>query len=110
MWWQGITMQASSIYDADNLLKVLKEFAEKKSWHLKYAKFNWRVHQSLLAHSLSVSSLSYSLLDYLGELQCVKVTDKLRMQVLLTGFLHDAGKESESFQGAVEDFLAGRGA
>lgn len=102
-------MHPSSVQGVDDLLGVMKEFAEERKWYLKYAKFNWRVHQSLFAHCLNVSSLSHSLLDYLDELQYIKVTDKLRMQVLLTGFLHDAGKESESFQGAVDDFLVGKG-
>ncbi|MGQ9719410.1 MAG: hypothetical protein ACUVWK_06215 [Nitrososphaerales archaeon] len=96
--------------DIDELFKTLKSFGEKRNWHLKYAKFNWRTHQSLLAHCFNVSSLSYSLLDYLDEQQFVKATDKLRIQVLLTGFLHDAGKEKDSYQQAVEDFLGGRGA
>ena len=95
--------------DIDELFGALKTFGEMRNWHLKYAKFNWRTHQSLLAHCLNVSSLSYSLLDYLGEQQFVKATDKLRVQVLLTGFLHDAGKERGSYQQAVEDFLCGRG-
>ena len=103
-------MYSSLLDDADELLDFLKKFAETRRWHLKYSKFNWRVHQSLLAHSLNVSSLSYSILDYLGELQYVKVSDKLRIQVLLTGFLHDAGKETESFQLAVRNFLDGKGA
>jgi len=101
-------MQVVSFPSVQDFSSALQRFAEERKWHLKYAKFNWRAHQSLLAHCLSVSSLSSSLLDYLGELQCVKVTDKLRMQMFLTGFLHDAGKESESFQSAVEDFLAGK--
>jgi len=103
-------MHSDCTPDADDLLEVMKKLAEERKWHLKYAKFNWRVHQSLLAHCLSVSSLSSSLLDCLGELNYVQSTEKLRLQVALTGFLHDAGKESESFQGAVEDFLASKGA
>jgi hypothetical protein len=79
-------MQPRPICDANDLLSFLIGFAEKRKWHLKYAKFGWRMHQSLLAHSINVSSLSYSLLDYLSELQYVKMTDKLRFQVLLTGF------------------------
>jgi len=95
--------------DVDELFRALKTFGEKRNWHLKYAKFNRRTHQSLLAHSLNVSSLSYSLLDYLDEQQLIKATEKLRIQALLTGFLHDAGKEKDSYQKAVEDFLYRRG-
>jgi hypothetical protein len=98
------------VQDIDELFEALKSFGEKRNWHLKYAKFNWRIHQSLLAHCLNVSSLSYSLLDYLDEQKFVKATDKLRVQVRLTGFLHDAGKENDSYQEAVYDFLGGRGA
>jgi hypothetical protein len=92
------------------LFALMREFGEERKWHLKYAKFNWRVHQSLLAHSLNVSSLAISILDYLVGSQIIKLTNKLRLQMLLTGFLHDAGKESELFQRAVERFLSGEGA
>jgi hypothetical protein len=90
------------------LFKVLEDFGQDRNWHLKYAKFNRQIHQSLLAHCLNVSSLSYCLLEYLNEQKFVEVTDKLRIQVILTGFLHDAGKDSPSYQTAVADFLAGR--
>jgi hypothetical protein len=48
-------------------------------------------------------------LDFLEENQFVKVTEKLHLQIILTGFLHDSGKESELFQKAVETFLSGEG-
>jgi len=94
----------------DDLLVAVQRFSDERKWYLKYAKFNWRVHQSLMSHSLNVSSLSLSLLDYLCELKYIESTDRLRILALLTGFLHDAGKESESFQSAVESFLTGRSA
>ncbi|MEM0287280.1 MAG: hypothetical protein QXG05_03790 [Nitrososphaerota archaeon] len=53
--------------------------------------------------------MSHSILDYLDEQHFVESTDKLRIQVLLTGFLHDAGKERDSYQKAVKDFLDGKG-
>ena len=95
--------------DIDNLLRVLKEFGEKRKWYLKYAKFNWRIHDSLLSHCLNVAALSFSILDSLGEFHYVQVTDKLRIQVLLTGFLHDAGKETNRSQAAVEVWLTCKG-
>ena len=103
-------MQSNPLPEADEILQVLKEFAVERKWHLKYAKFNWRSHQSLLAHCLNVSSLSSSLLSYMAQRNLIQTTDKLRIQVLITGFLHDAGKENEGFQNAVEAFLAGRDA
>jgi len=99
----------SSFLSMDELYSAVQEFAERRKWHLKYAKFNWRSHQSLLTHSLNVGSLSSSILDFLSKNQFIKVTEKLHMQMVLTGFLHDSGKESETFQKAVETFLASKG-
>jgi hypothetical protein len=102
-------MQTNGLPSIDEVNNAILEFAERRKWHLKYAKFNWRSHQSLLAHCLNVSSLSLSILDFLGKSNSVEITEKLRIQTVLTGFLHDAGKESETFQRAVETFLAGKG-
>lgn len=97
------------IPDIDELFELLSSFGEKRFWHLKYAKFNRRIHQSLLAHSLNVGSLSLSLLEYLEAQRLVELTPKLRIQIILTGFLHDAGKEQDSYQNAVENYLKGIG-
>lgn len=103
-------MQTSSFQDLDDdLYRLIEDFAEKRKWHLKYAKFNWRSHQSLLAHSLNVASLSCSILDFLDKNKSIKLTEKLHIQMILTGFLHDSGKQSELFQEAVETFLSGEG-
>ena len=104
-------MQTDLLQTTDEqLYRLIQDFAEKRKWHLKYAKFNWRSHQSLLTHSLNVASLSASLLDFLDKKGLIKAVDeKLRFQVILTGFLHDSGKESEIFQEAVKVFLAGDG-
>lgn len=92
----------------DNLYKRLQEFGQLHKWHLKYAKFNRQIHQSLLSHCLNVSSLSNSILDYFDENQDLKVTPKIRTQAILVGFLHDAGKASDAYQQAVQDFLHGK--
>ena len=103
-------MQTGLIQTTDEeLYRLIQDFAEKRRWHLKYAKFNRRSHQSLLTHSLNVASLSASLLDFLDKKGLIKVDEKLRLQIILTGFLHDSGKESELFQEAVKAFLAGDG-
>ena len=103
-------MQTGLLQTTDEeLYRLIQDFAEKRRWHLKYAKFNWRSHQSLLTHSLNVASLSASLLDFLDKKGLIKVDEKLRLQIILTGFLHDSGKESELFQEAVKAFLAGDG-
>ena len=89
-------MQTGLLQTTDEeLYRLIQDFAEKRRWHLKYAKFNWRSHQSLLTHSLNVASLSASLLDFLDKKGLIKVDEKLRLQIILTGFLHDSGKESE---------------
>jgi hypothetical protein len=93
----------------EELYNLIQGFAERRKWHLKYAKFNWRAHQSLLTHSLNVASLSSSILDFLEKKEFIKVDEKLHLQMILTGFLHDSGKESELFQKAVETFLLGDG-
>jgi len=93
----------------EQLYGLIQDFAEKRKWHLKYAKFNWRSHQSLLTHSLNVASLSSSILDFLNKKELTKVDEKLHLQMILTGFLHDSGKESELFQKAVKTFLSGDG-
>lgn len=93
----------------EELYSLIQDFAERRKWHLKYAKFNWRSHQSLLTHSLNVASLSSSILDFSNKNEFIKVTEKLHLQMILTGFLHDSGKESELFQKAVEAFLSGEG-
>ena len=103
-------MQTGLLQTTDEeLYRLIQDFAEKRRWHLKYAKFNWRSHQSLLTHSLNVASLSASLLDFLDKKALIKVDEKLRLQIILTGFLHDSGKEAELFQEAVKAFLAGDG-
>ena len=53
--------------------------------------------------------MSSSLLDFLDTKGLIKVDEKLRFQIILTGFLHDSGKESELFQEAVKAFLSGDG-
>ena len=93
----------------EQLYGLIQDFAERRKWHLKYAKFNWRSHQSLLTHSLNVASLSSSILDFLDKKEFIKVDEKLHVQMILTGFLHDSGKEFELFQKAVETFLSGDG-
>lgn len=95
--------------DIFGLFEDLKAFGEKRNWHLKYSKYNQKIHQSLLTHCLNVGALSYNLLDYLDSQRIVDATEKLRAQALLTGFLHDAGKDGNSYQKAVRDFLDGLG-
>jgi len=91
------------------MFRALLDFGERNGWHIKYAKFNRWVHQSLLGHSFNVASLSLQILDFFVEKNLIKPSDQLRIQLLLTGFLHDAGKDRNSWQQAVHDFLDGRG-
>jgi hypothetical protein len=103
-------MQTGSLETSiEQLYNLFQDFAEKRKWHLKYAKFSWRSHQSLLTHSLNVASLSVSILDFLDKKELIKADIKLYLQIILTGFLHDSGKESELFQEAVRTFLSGSG-
>jgi transcriptional regulator with XRE-family HTH domain len=90
-----------------HLYGLLQSFAEKRKWHLKYAKFNWRVHQSLLTHSLNVASISLSLLEFLENNRVIEQKDSnnIHLQLLLTGFLHDCGKESDIYQNAVRQSI-----
>jgi hypothetical protein len=87
------------------LFDSLRVIGEKRRWHLRYAKFNKELHQSLLAHCINVASVAYTLLKYIGEFDEIKASDDLTLKVVLTGFLHDVGKESEQYQAAVDLFL-----
>ncbi len=87
------------------LYSLFQNFAEKRNWHLKYAKFNWRSHQSLLAHSLNVASIASALLEFLESKQLIEQSNHTHLQLFLTGFLHDCGKESDAYQSAVKQFL-----
>ena len=89
------------------LFESLRVIGEKYRWHLRYAKFNKELHQSLLAHSINVASVAYTLLKYVAGFGEVKASDDLTLKVVLTGFLHDVGKESEQYQAAVDLFLEG---
>ena len=87
------------------LYNILQKFAEKRQWHLKYAKFNWCTHQSLLTHSLNVASISLSLLEFLEDNKIIEQKNNLHTQIFLTGFLHDCCKESDTYQTAVKQFI-----
>jgi len=89
----------------EQMYSLLQSFAEKREWHLKFAKFNKHSHQSLLAHSLNVASISLSLLEFLENKQLVQQDKQLHLQLFLTGFLHDCVKETEVYQNAVKQFL-----
>ena len=87
------------------LYNILQKFAEKRQWHLKYAKFNWCTHQSLLTHSLNVASISLSLLEFLEDNKIIEQKNNLHTQIFLTGFLHDCCKEADIYQTAVKQFI-----
>jgi hypothetical protein len=87
------------------LYSLLQNFAEKRNWHLKYAKFNWHTHQSLLTHSLNVASISLTLLEFLENNRLIEQNNNIYLQVFLTGFMHDCGKESDIYQTAVKQFI-----
>ncbi len=104
----SLWLVAMASYWAEFLIP-LRDFGIKEGWHLKYAKFNREAHQSLLSHCLNVASVSSSILDYLIEIKAINGAEKLRMQTLLTGFLHDAGKATAQYQTAVVKFLNDEG-
>lgn len=102
-------LETSAQITDDLLYACIQDIGENRKWHLKYAKFSLHSHQSLLTHSLNVASLSANLLDFLNEKGLIKINDKLHVQAIITGFLHDAGKESPLFQEAVKLYLSGNG-
>jgi hypothetical protein len=104
---------------SSELLAHVTGFGYENKWHIKRAKFNVRYHQSLLSHSLNVGLLSKNILALMkqwnllsdnsafnSELQ--RLSGDLEELVFLTGFLHDLGKDTEEFQGAVKSHLEGK--
>jgi hypothetical protein len=90
-------------FSIDHYSDSLIHYAEYREWHLKYAKFNKNIHQSLLSHSLNVCGLS----DRLYTILEPKTKSTARRRLLLAAFFHDIAKETESYQQVVKNWLNG---
>ena len=90
-------------FSIDYYIDSLIHFAEYREWHIKYAKFNKNIHQSLLSHSLNVCGLSDKLYTILEP----KTKSAGRRRLLFAAFFHDIAKETESYQQAVKNWLNG---
>lgn len=88
----------------DELMENLIRYAESRKWHLKYAKFNRFVHQSLLSHSLNVAGLS----DRIYTTSKHGLDTPARTRLLLASFFHDVAKETVVYQNAVNDWMNGK--
>jgi hypothetical protein len=84
----------------------LISYAESRKWHLKYAKFNKNVHQSLLSHSLNVMGVS----ERIFTIYKPTLNESSRYRLLLASFFHDIAKETEVYQYAVDNWLDGKNA
>jgi hypothetical protein len=82
----------------------LVRYAESQGWHLKYAKFNREIHQSLLSHSLNVMGVS----DRIFVSYESTPEKSARYRLLLASFFHDIAKETKVYQNAVSDWLNGK--
>lgn len=88
----------------DKLIENLIRYAESRKWHLKYAKFNRFIHQSLLSHSLNVAGLS----DRIYVIAKHNLDTSARIRLLIASFFHDIAKETTVYQNAVNDWMNGK--
>jgi hypothetical protein len=97
--------QQTNADDSDNdVTSDLIRYAEFQKWHLKYAKFNREIHQSLLSHSLNVMGVS----DRIFVSHKSNPDKSARYRLLLASFFHDIAKETTVYQNAVIDWLDGK--
>lgn len=80
----------------EKMLYDLIRVAVKQEWHLKYAKFSIKGHQTLLSHSLVVADIGLKISEILG------FSESDKMLVLLSCFLHDSLKATDRWQNAVK--------